>query len=304
MTSAAPHGTMPCGNGPLASVPILGSGIGYRRELRQPVYQARHDIDFIEVIAEQFTGDGVHVEELQELTQTFTVIPHGVSLSIGSTSLEPEHLRAIRRVSDLCRSPYYSEHLALTRAPGIDIGHLSPLWFTEPVLARTADNVKRVQDLLGKPLVLENVTYLFDIPGARMSQTDFFERLLDATGCGMLLDLTNLHTNATNHGFDAYAFLHALPLDRVVQLHLAGGYWADGLLIDGHCEPVEPATWLLLDALVQLAPIKASILEHDANFPDEFDVLLGQVRRARAALARSQKDSFTPSQSVSVERPA
>lgn len=271
----------------LAAIPALGSGIGFRRELKQAILDARAEIDFVEVVAEQYAGDARQLEELQELTRVFTVIPHGVGLSIGSPTLDREYLRAIKRVSDACGSPYYSEHLAVTRAPGIDIGHLAPVWFTEPVLARTADHVRRVQDLLGKPLVLENVTYLFEIPGARMTQTDFFARLVEATGCGMLLDLTNLHTNATNHHFDALAFLDELPLDRVVQLHLAGGYWADGMLIDGHCEPVEHGTWALLDQLVARLPVKASILEHDANFPAEFDVLLDQVRRARTAIARS-----------------
>lgn len=272
----------------LGALPVLGSGLGYRREIRQSILQASDQIDFLEVIAEQFTGDGEQVEELQDLARRSTVIPHGVGLSIGSHSLDPLHLQAIRRVSDLCRSPYYSEHLALTRAPGLDIGHLSPICFSASTLRRTVDHVKRVQDLLGKPLVLENVSYLLEVPGAQMSQAEFFGQLLDATDSGLLLDLTNLHSNAVNHGFDAREALQQLPLNRVVQLHLAGGFWSDGLLIDGHCEPVPHETWALLDALAALIPIPAAVLEHDSNFPDEFEVLLKQLRRARAALERSR----------------
>lgn len=265
----------------LQAIPDLGSGIGYRRELREAILASRDDIDFVEIVTEQFSRDSRQLDELWELTSSFTVIPHGVGLSVASPRLNDAYLRTIRRVSDICRSPYYSEHLAITRAPGFDIGHLAPVWYTEPVLANAIDNVSRVQDLLGKPLLVENISYLFEIPAATIPQAEFLSRLCDATGCGILLDLTNLYTNATNHRFDPLAFLDELPLERVVQLHLAGGFWADGVLIDGHCESVEPGSWTLLNALTRRIRVKASILEHDANFPADFSILVDQVRRAR-----------------------
>ncbi|KYF55848.1 hypothetical protein BE08_05000 [Sorangium cellulosum] len=268
----------------LSSIPVLGSGLGYRRELKAAIFESRADIDFVEVVTEQFFGDARYLADLEELCQVFPVIPHGVGLSIGSVELDEAYLRAIKVISDTTRSPYYSEHLAMTRAPGIDIGHLSPVWFTEAVLRTAIDNVSRVQDTLGKPLVVENVTYLFEIPGATMKQAEFFGRLVEATGAGILLDLTNLYTNSVNHGFDPEVFLDELPLDKVVQIHLAGGYWASGVLIDGHCEPVEEGSWSLLSKLSQRARVKASILEHDANFPD-LSVLLAQVARARTMIS-------------------
>ena len=173
----------------------------------------------------------------------------------------------------------------MTRAPGIDIGHLSPLWFTETVLDITIENVRRVQDYLGKPLVLENVTYPFDIPRADMTQPEFFGRLVEASGCGILLDVTNVYINSVNHHFDPVEFLKNMPLDRVVQVHLAGGFVKDGVMIDGHSEVVDEQSWSLLDTLVSLVPVRASILEHDANFPEQISVLLSQVTRARGILA-------------------
>ncbi len=272
--------------GPLSSIPALGSGIGFRRELKQDILDARDEIDFIEVVTEQYLTDSNQLTELEELRDIFPIVPHGVRLSIGSAALDQEYLRAIKLVSDTCRAPYYSEHLAVTRAPGIEIGHLSPLWFTEAVLEQTVNNVLRVQDTLGKPLILENITYLFDIPRATMTQTEFLGRLVESTGCGILLDLTNLYTNATNHDFDPLAALDGLPLDKVVQLHLAGGYWSQGILIDAHCEPVAQGTWALLEALANRVQVKACILEHDDNFPDHFSVLSDQVRRAREFVER------------------
>ena len=270
----------------VSSIPALGSGLGYRRELKEAMLEARARIDFVEIVADQFLGGPHHLKELEELCAIFPVIPHGIGLSIGSSVLDETYLRAIKAVSDVTGSRYYSEHLCMTRAPGIDIGHLSPIWFTEEVLHRTAGNVLRVQEALAKPLVLENVTYLFEIPGASMTQAEFFGRLCEATGCGVLLDLTNLYTNSVNHHTDPMTFLREMPLDRVVQIHLAGGYWANGVLIDGHCEPVEEGSWSLLDALVDAAPVRASILEHDANFPVELSTLLDQVDRARRAISK------------------
>ena len=276
----APHG-----RDPLAAIPFLGSGLGYRRELRERILESRAIIDFLEIVTEQFMGDAGRLRDLEELCALFPVIPHGIGLSIGSESLDEEYLRNIKRVSDVTGSAYYSEHLAVTRAPGIDIGHLSPVWFSEDVLRITIDNVLRVQDVLRKPLILETITYLFEIPHAPMSQAEFFTRLTEASGCGVLLDVTNVYINSVNHHFDPVAFLKDMPLDRVVQVHLAGGYVHDGIMIDGHSELVDDGSWRLLEVLTGLTPVKASILEHDANFPDDPQVLIDQVCRARALMA-------------------
>jgi uncharacterized protein (UPF0276 family) len=272
----------------VAEIPVLGSGLGYRRELKDAIFRSREAIDFLEIITEQFLGDPALVRELEYLCQTFPVIPHGIGLSVGSKTLDPVYLEGIRRISDIAAAPYYSEHLAMTRAPGVEIGHLSPLWFTETILRVTTDNVHRVQGLLDKPLVLENVTYAFEIPGAGMTQAEFFTRLVEATGCGVLLDVTNLYINSENHGFDPVGFLKQMPLDRVVQVHLAGGYEADGVKIDSHSEPVEEGSWQLLETLAELTSVKGSIVERDANFPEEIGSLLEQVARAREILSCSR----------------
>jgi uncharacterized protein (UPF0276 family) len=278
LSSVRPAGTR--------ALPFLGSGLGYRAEIRQQVLAAAAELDFVEIITERYANRPSLWRDLELACERFAVIPHGVSLSIGSArGPDPDHLRAIKRVSERTRSPYYSEHLALTGVPGIDLGHLSPLWFTEEALAIVARNVRQVQEYLEKPLVLENVTYYFELPHRQMSQPEFFHRLVEATGCGILLDVTNVHVNATNHGFDPLAFLEAMPLAAVVQVHLAGGTLHDGFLIDGHCAPVAEESWRLLEALVARTAVRGAILEHDDRFP-EFSCLLEQVARAREILNR------------------
>ena len=270
----------------LAAIPFLGSGLGYRREIANQIQERREAVDFLEIITDQFTNSHRKLRELGEICEVFPVIPHGIGLSIGSAvPLDRDYLRAIKQVSDCTESPYYSEHLCMTRAPGIDIGHLSPLWFTEEALGRTMRNVVEVQDYLGKPLVLENVTYLFEIPGAGMTQPEFFERLVEATGCGILLDVTNVYINSTNHHFDPVEFLRRMPLEHVVQVHVAGGFWTGDVLVDGHSETVQEDTWQLLAKLTAMVSVKGCILEHDGNFPEEISPLLESVALARKILA-------------------
>jgi uncharacterized protein len=270
----------------LQQIPMLGSGLGYRRELHEAIYEASELVDFVEIVTDQFIGNADRRAHLERLCADFVVIPHGVGMSIGSPKLDDDYLREVKLVSDVTRSPYYSEHLAMTRAPGLDIGHLAPLWWTEEMLHIVVDNVCRVQDFLGKPLILENITYLVDVPGNTMSQPAMFDRLVEATGCGVLLDVTNVCINGTNHGFDPVDFVSQMPVSHVVQIHLAGGFEHDGVMIDGHSEPVDDGSWALLEqVLAMTSSIRGCLVEHDANFPDDPSGLLAQVRRAGAMIS-------------------
>ena len=273
----------------LESMPPLGSGLGFRQEIRDQMIEASDEIDFVEIIAEMYAERPWLWDELGEICRHFPVIPHGVKLSIGSDiPLDMDFMKKIRAVSEISKAPFYSEHLCMTRAPGIDIGHLSPILFSDSLLNTVVDKVNRVQDYLGKPLALENVTYVFDIPNPPMSQTEFFHRMVDRTDCLVLLDVTNVFINSVNHELDGVQFMREMPLDHVVQLHIAGGFWSknEGGMIDGHCEPVQDGTWQLLEELSKMsANIKGCILEHDANYPDEgLGHLLETVDRARSIM--------------------
>jgi uncharacterized protein len=269
----------------VANLPSMGSGLGYRAEIKDAIFAARDQIDFVEVITDQFLDGSRAHDEVREICDTFPVIPHGISLSVGSAAgIRPDYLRKIKQVSDITGSAYYSEHLCMTSAPGLEIGHLAPLALTEDMLERTIRNVKIVQDTLEKPLILENVTYLFAIPGEEMTQAEFFERMVEATGCGVLLDVTNVFINSTNHGFDPVDFLASMPLESVVQIHLAGGFWSHEILIDSHSEPVQEESWVLLKELVARTHVGSSIIEHDANFPETLAPVLDQVARARSIM--------------------
>ena len=170
----------------------------------------------------------------------------------------------------------------------MEIGHLAPLPFSREALDVLVRNIAEVQGRIETPLILENITYHVTMPGAEMDEATFLDELTGRTGCGLLLDLTNLYTNAVNHGGDPFAELDRLPLDRVVQLHFVGGHWQDGLLIDSHSQPTPPEVWALMEAVVARAPVRGIILERDENLAP-FGDLLAEIERARAIGRRYQR---------------
>jgi uncharacterized protein (UPF0276 family) len=176
--------------------------------------------------------------------------------------------------------PWWSEHIAFTRAGGVAIGHLAPLPWTLEAVDVIARNVERTRRRIQTPLILENITASVVMPGAEMDEAEFLTAVLDRTGCGLLCDVTNLYTNVVNHRLDLGRVLEKWPWDRVVQLHFAGGHWHDGSLIDSHSSKTPPQVWELLEAAVARAPVRGIILERDENLPP-FSELLDELDRAR-----------------------
>jgi hypothetical protein len=266
----------------LASIPALGAGVGYRDPYRGDLFLNRSSVDFLEIIADHyFDPMPGKSEELALLRGHFPLIPHGLNLSLGSAEgPDRNYARAFASLVNDLQPPYWSEHLAVTRAGGVEIGHLAPLPFTREAVETVCRNVSAMRELTEVPLILENITYTIAFPGNEMTEAEFLTRVTERTGCGLLLDVTNLYTNAANHGYDLDAFLDRAPLDRVVQLHFTGGFWEDGILVDSHSEPTPPEVWALLEEIMRRAPVKGVILERDENLPP-FSEILGEVTRAR-----------------------
>lgn len=266
----------------ISNIPFLGSGLGYRRPLHKKIYENVKKIDFLEIISESFFEKATLHRELEQLSESFVIIPHGVSLSIGSQNLNMEHLVKIKEICRIVRCPYYSEHLCITKIPGLSIGHLGPIWYSKQNLKTVVANVKKVQDYLEMPLVLENITFYFTIPNSDYELSEFINEVVKQTGCGILLDLANLGINSHNHDYDPYEFINKLPLDNIVQIHIAGGTKTrDGHLVDSHNKAVSDTTWKLLSYLANKTEVKAILLEHDKDFPEDFSVLLNQIQKAR-----------------------
>jgi uncharacterized protein (UPF0276 family) len=162
----------------------------------------------------------------------------------------------------------------------VDIGHLSPLPFTRDSVETLCENIREVRSQIETPLILENITYTVALTFSEMDEIGFLHEILEKSNCGLLLDITNLFTNSTNHRHDPLAFIENLPLDRIVQLHFAGGHWHDGTLVDSHSRPTPPEVWALMETVLNRVAIKGVVLERDKNLPP-FEELLDELRQLR-----------------------
>lgn len=268
---------------PFAELPTLGVGLGFRPAFRGDLFLARERVDLLEVTADHyFDPSPEKSRELALLADHFPLIPHGLDLSLGGAEgLDPAYLDRLAGLVARLDPPWWSEHVAFTRAGGVPIGHLAPVPFATEALDVLAANIATARERIAAPLIVENITYPFAFPGAEMDEAAFLAALTNRAGCGLLLDVANLQANAANHGFDPIAFLDRLPLDRVVQLHFAGGHRREGRVVDSHSRPTPPEVWDLLDAVVARAPVKGIILERDEDLPP-FGELLDELDRARA----------------------
>lgn len=274
----------------LNKLPQLGVGLGYRSPFRTDLFLNQKQVDFLEITIEHFLHATPEKEKELELLQAhFTLIPHGLNLSLGSA--EGVNLKYIEQVASFLERvepPWWSEHIAWTQTDGISIGHLSPVPFSQEALDVIWGNLEQVQSIIKTPMILENITYPFAVPGSELSEEEFLKTLFGEANCGLLLDVTNVFTNATNHGYDPYKYLQSLPLNRVVQLHFVGGHWNKDTLIDSHSHPTPPEVWQLMDKVLESAPVKGAILERDENLPP-FSELVEEMQKAREMGRRFQR---------------
>jgi uncharacterized protein len=209
-------------------------------------------------------------------------------MSIGTAeALSPDYLHRLAALTERVDAPWYSDHLSFTKVPETDIEQLTPLWFTQESLATVCRNLRQLSGVIGdKQFLLENITYYFPVPGSEITEAEFITRVLNDTDTGLLLDVNNVWVNSLNLGFDPYEFLDSIPLERTVQIHLAGGRYVRDLLVDTHSAPVHETVWEMLGYVLDRAPVKAILLEWDQDWP-EFSVLLDHLDRARAILCAS-----------------
>jgi uncharacterized protein (UPF0276 family) len=270
----------------MRELPTLGVGVSYRAVWGRDVLLHRERLDCLEIIAEHYVERTPRVErELSELSAAFPLVPHGIGLSFGTDApLDADHLRKVARLFECLGPPWFTEHLSYTEAHGWDLGHLAPLPLTGEAVDAVCRNVKLWQDTVGVPLLLENITKMVVLPG-ELTEAQFTTEVIERSGCGLLLDLHNLHTNAVNHGFDPFELLEALPLERVGQIHLAGGREdEDGYRYDSHSAPPPEAVWELLRFVAARTSLNAVILEWDQDQPP-IEVVLREVDKAGAILA-------------------
>ncbi|HVV17017.1 MAG TPA: DUF692 domain-containing protein [Polyangia bacterium] len=272
--------------------PNLGFGLGLRREHYQHVVEQHPAVGWFEVISENFMVPGGNPRRvLERVRRDYPVVLHGVSLSIGSTDpIDHAYLDALDALARAVEPAWISDHLCWGTAHGFNAHDLLPLPYTSAALEHVAGRVSAVQERLGRRILLENPSSYLAFRDSEMSEAEFLAEVARRADCGILLDVNNVYVSAHNHGFDARAYLAAMPADRIGQIHLAGHSVDGELLIDTHDAPVRDEVWQLYADAVRRFGTRATMIEWDAHVP-AFDELAGELDRARAVAADASKPS-------------
>jgi hypothetical protein len=258
-------------------------GLTFRRSInKSQILNFQDSFDCLEFLIESYsTLSEPQLEELRRLSNLFTLIPHGLNLSIGSVERPPQsYLDTIARLLEITQPPYYSEHFAFTQTKQINLGALSPLWYTEELLDVVITNIINVQRFLGLPLILENIAHSFNIPCNTMSHEQFITNVCHETNCGILLDVTNIYIDSKNFGIDPKAFINKLPLASIKQIHIAGYLEKNGFLLDTHSTAITSDIWELYDYAMSVCSPDYVIIEREFNFPPIIEIIT-EIERAK-----------------------
>lgn len=239
-------------------------------------------MDWFEIISENFMVHGGRpLENLAALAEHYPVVPHGVSLAIGSTEpLDVDYLRRLKVLVDRLDPPWFSDHLCWGRAPGLHLHDLLPLPYTPGVVRHVAERVRRVVDVLERPFALENVSSYMTYRDSTMSEWDFLAEVAERADCGILLDCNNVYVSSRNHEFSPTAYIDAVPADRVVQMHLAGHTDKGRYVLDTHSDHVRDEVWALYRRAIERCGPVSTLVEWDEDIPS-WEILSAEAQRAR-----------------------
>ena len=267
--------------------PRLGYGVGLRarhfeRILSLLDQEKGPGVDWFEIVSENFLdnqGRPRHV--LDRIAERTPVVMHGVSLSIGGADpLDFAYLARLKRLADEIGAVWVSDHLCWTGVHGRTTHDLLPMPLTEETLAHVVGRIRTVQDVLERPLVLENPSSYLQFKQDTLTEWDFLARTAESADCGLLLDVNNVFVSAFNHGYDAETYIRALPAERIVQFHLAGHSHQGTHIIDTHDRPVIEPVWRLYERAAERAPHAATLIEWDAALPS-YETLVAEADHAR-----------------------
>ncbi len=283
--------TVPIPPSPPASAAHPGFGLGLRPSHYNEILAAgpaASGVDWFEILSENYmVPGGKPLAMLDRIRQDYPMVMHGVSLSIGTPQGPSDaYLRDLKKLMDRVQPLWLSDHLCWTGVHGRHLHDLFPLPYTEEAIATVVRNVRKVQDYLERPILLENVSSYLSFSADTLSEWDFVAAVAEQSDSLILLDVNNIYVSSVNHGFDPADYLRALPARRVRQIHLAGHSVQEGCIIDTHDRAVSDPVWdLYADALRRFGPV-ATMIERDDNIPPlaELTAELGRARRLAGAV--------------------
>lgn len=267
---------------PRLGFPNLGIGVGLRTSHYAEILAGAPAAEWFEVITDNFLDTaGRPLEVLDQVAAHFPVALHGVSLSIGSTDpLDLPYVYAVGRLRDRIGARWVSDHLCWTGVNGRNSHDLLPMPYTQESLAWVSQRVDEVQQAWGHPLILENPSTYVSFRHSTIGEAEFLAAVCERTGCGLLLDVNNVYVSSRNHGFEALAYLDAIPMNRVVQVHIAGHTDHGDIVVDTHIGPVADPVWALLRGAWDRGCRASVLLEWDAEIPP-LPTVVAEAQKAR-----------------------
>jgi len=257
------------------------AGIGLRDPHHRQVVAELPAVGWLEVHSENFFGPGGEpLRILDAARRHYPVSLHGVGMSLGSSDeLSRRHLGKLKTLAERIEPAAISEHLCWSSINGCFLNDLLPLPYTEEALSHVAARIDRMQEVLGRTIMIENVSSYVRFAGATLEEWEFLAEVSRRTGCGILLDVNNIHVSASNHGFDPMVYLRGIPRDAVGEIHLAGYAEVDDFLVDTHSRPVQDVVWRLYAAALERFGSVATLIEWDNDIPP-LEVLVGEAAKA------------------------
>ena len=278
------------------AITLKGHGVGLRRPHFEDTAEFVGTVDFLEIVPENFMAfGGEPLAVLDRVRQTHPIIPHGVHLSVGGDMpLDADYLRDLKALCDRIAAPYFSDHCCYTALGGAWFHALLPMPFTEEAVAHVAARAREAAERVERPLVLENISYYAVMPGSTMDEATFLSAILEEADCGLLLDVNNVIVNSHNHGEDPDAVLDALPLERVVQVHVAGHseLQQPAIRFDDHGSAISDEVLALYKRLIHRIGPVPTLMEWDNDIPD-VGTLIAEADRTRAAEAEALEERET-----------
>lgn len=272
----------------LSDLPKLGLGVGLRSSHFGHITTQWPKVDWFEAISENFIDSGGRPGYIiRQVAERYPIVLHGVSMSIGSSDpLNQDYLLKLKHLADDIKAVWVSDHLCWTGTLGINSHDLLPLPLNEQTLQHVARRVMQAQDILERPLILENPSTYIGFQDSTLSEPEFLRALTEQTGCGLLLDVNNVFVSCFNEGTNPLDYLADFPFESVVQMHLAGHQHCGSHIVDTHDQPVCDAVWELFRYAWQKTSGTSTLLEWDGDVPD-FDVVHQEVLRAKAYMQGS-----------------
>ena len=249
-------------------IPNLGIGIGLRPYHYDEIFSQNPNIDWFEIISENFMVEGGKaIENLHRILERYPVVQHGVSLAIGSPDpLDFSYLKKLKNLTKLTKTPWLSDHLCWGRLPGAHYHDLLPLPYTKEVVDYVAERAKIVQDYLEIPFALENLSSYVEYKQDEMTEWEFYSAVVEKADISMMLDINNIYVSSRNHGFDPQDYANYIPIERVIQIHLAGHTDKGDYVLDTHDNYVCDEVWNLYASIYPRTRGVATLLEWDDNY--------------------------------------